>query len=167
MGLRGLVYYELLVEGASHDLHSGVYGGAAPNPMQAIAEIICALKDRDGHIQIPGFYDRVVPPAEKERAAWASLPFDESEYTENEMGARAGGRARGSALRARLGAAHRGSSRHSRRLHRRRRQDRDPGARPAKISMRLVADQRCDEPGAVQRRGPGRLPEASRPNSRC
>ena len=65
--LRGPARHGLLTscscEGANHDLHSGVYGGAAPNPMQAIAEILCALKDRDGHIQIPGFYDRVVPPS--------------------------------------------------------------------------------------------------------
>jgi acetylornithine deacetylase/succinyl-diaminopimelate desuccinylase-like protein len=88
VGLRGMVYYELFVEGASHDLHSGVYGGAAPNPIQAIAEIVCALKDRDGHILVPGFYDDVAPPSEKERAAWARLPFDEKEYTEKEMGAR-------------------------------------------------------------------------------
>ena len=88
IGLRGLLYYELAVEGANHDLHSGVYGGAAPNPVMAIAEILCALKDRDGHIRIPGFYDRVVPPAAKEREAWASLPFDEKEYTEKEMGAK-------------------------------------------------------------------------------
>jgi acetylornithine deacetylase/succinyl-diaminopimelate desuccinylase-like protein len=87
VGLRGLVYYELFVEGANHDLHSGVYGGAAPNPVMAIAEILCALKDRDGHIKIPGFYDRVIPPSQKERDAWASLPFDEKEYTKNEMGA--------------------------------------------------------------------------------
>jgi acetylornithine deacetylase/succinyl-diaminopimelate desuccinylase-like protein len=88
VGLRGLMYGELIVEGANHDLHSGIYGGAAPNPIQAIAEILSALKDRDGHILIPGFYDRVVPPSEKERAAWASLPFDEKEYIEKEMGAR-------------------------------------------------------------------------------
>ena len=88
IGLRGMVYAELHVEGANHDLHSGVYGGAAPTPMQAVAEIICALKDRDGHIQIPGFYDRVVPPSPKEREAWARLPFDERDYTEKEMGAR-------------------------------------------------------------------------------
>ena len=62
VGLRGLVYYELHVQGADHDLHSGVYGGAAPNPIMAIAEISDALKDRDGHILVPGFYDRVVPP---------------------------------------------------------------------------------------------------------
>src|SRR5581483_4076831 len=88
VGLRGIVYAELEVRGANHDLHSGVYGGAAPNPLQAIAEIICAIKDCDGRIRIPGFYDRVVPPTSKEREAWASLPFDEREYTEKEMGAR-------------------------------------------------------------------------------
>jgi acetylornithine deacetylase/succinyl-diaminopimelate desuccinylase-like protein len=88
VGLRGMVYYELFVQGADHDLHSGVYGGAAPNPILAISEILCALKDRDGHIKIPGFYDRVVPPSAKERAAWASLPFDVKEYTEKEMGAK-------------------------------------------------------------------------------
>ncbi len=88
VGLRGMAYYELLVEGANHDLHSGVYGGAAPNPIQAIAEILCALKDRDGHIRIPGFYDKVEPPSEKEREAWKRLPLDEKDYTEKEMGAR-------------------------------------------------------------------------------
>jgi acetylornithine deacetylase/succinyl-diaminopimelate desuccinylase-like protein len=88
VGLRGMVYYELLVQGADHDLHSGVYGGAAPNPILAISEILCALKDRDGRIRIPGFYDRVVPPSAKEREAWASLPFDVKEYTEKEMGAK-------------------------------------------------------------------------------
>jgi acetylornithine deacetylase/succinyl-diaminopimelate desuccinylase-like protein len=88
VGLRGIVYAELHVQGADHDLHSGVYGGAAPNPMQAVAEIICALKDRDGHIQIPGFYDRVVPPSNKEREAWARLPFNEREYIEKEVGVR-------------------------------------------------------------------------------
>jgi acetylornithine deacetylase/succinyl-diaminopimelate desuccinylase-like protein len=88
VGLRGIVYGELDVEGANHDLHSGSYGGAAPNPLQAIAEILCALKDRDGHILIPGFYNRVRPPAAKEREAWARLPFDQAAYTQQEMGAR-------------------------------------------------------------------------------
>src|SRR5579872_6030377 len=88
VGLRGMVYGELFVEGANHDLHSGMYGGAAPNPIMAIAEILTTLKDREGHIHIPGFYDRVVPPSDKEREAWARLPFDEKEYTEKEMGAR-------------------------------------------------------------------------------
>jgi acetylornithine deacetylase/succinyl-diaminopimelate desuccinylase-like protein len=88
VGLRGMVYGELFVEGANHDLHSGMYGGAAPNPIQAIAEILSALKDRDGHIKIPGFYDRVQPPTEKEREAWARLPFNEQQFTRDEMGAK-------------------------------------------------------------------------------
>ncbi len=88
IGLRGIVYTELHVEGASHDLHSGIYGGVAPNPIQAIAEIICALKDRDGRIHIPGFYDRVQPPGKKEKKAWARLPFNEEEYRKKEIGSR-------------------------------------------------------------------------------
>ncbi|MBK5294083.1 MAG: dipeptidase [Acidobacteriia bacterium] len=86
-GLRGIVYGELLVTGARTDLHSGVYGGAAPNPIQAIAEILASLKDRDGRIRIAGFYDRVRPPTPEERAAWARLPFDEAEFLEKEVGA--------------------------------------------------------------------------------
>src|ERR1700719_1464716 len=87
-GLRGIVYGEVWVQGADHDLHSGIYGGAARNPIQAIAEILCALKDREGHIRIPEFYKRVQAPTEKERAAWARLPFNEQEYKEKEMGAK-------------------------------------------------------------------------------
>ncbi len=86
VGLRGIVYGEIHVQGADHDLHSGVYGGAAPNPMQAVAEIICALKDRDGRILIPGFYGNVTPPSEKEREAWARLPFDVEDYKTKEVG---------------------------------------------------------------------------------
>ena len=86
VGLRGIVYGELIVQGADHDLHSGMYGGAAPNPFQAVAEIITALKDRNGCILIPGFFDRVEPPNKKERDAWARLPFNEKEYKEKEVG---------------------------------------------------------------------------------
>lgn len=88
-GLRGMVYGELHVEGARVDLHSGIYGGAAPNPIMAIAEILTRLKDANGHILIPGFYDRVRPPSPEERAAWSRLPFDENEYREKEIGSRA------------------------------------------------------------------------------
>ncbi len=88
VGLRGIVYGEIHVEGANHDLHSGVYGGAVPNPIQAVAEILCALKDRDGRIRIPGFYDRVKPPSTEERNAWDRLPFNEQEYREKEVGVR-------------------------------------------------------------------------------
>ena len=86
VGLRGIVYGEIAVKGAAQDLHSGVYGGAAPNAIQAAAEIVCALKDREGRVLIPGFYDRVRRPAPEELAAWARLPFDEEEYRRKEVG---------------------------------------------------------------------------------
>ena len=86
-GLRGIIYGELTVEGARTDLHSGVYGGAAPNAVEAAAQIIAALKDRDGRLLIPGIYDRVRPPSAAELTAWADLPFNEAEYLEKEIGA--------------------------------------------------------------------------------
>ncbi len=88
IGLRGIVYGEIVVRGARQDLHSGVYGGAAPNPLQAVAEIIAALKDRDGHIRIRGFYDRVRPPTPQEMRAWKNLPFDEQKYLREEIGSK-------------------------------------------------------------------------------
>jgi acetylornithine deacetylase/succinyl-diaminopimelate desuccinylase-like protein len=88
-GLRGIVYGEIHVQGARTDLHSGDYGGAAPNAIEAAAQIVAALKDRDGHIRIPGLYDRVERPAAAELAAWKSLPFDPEEYREKEIGSSA------------------------------------------------------------------------------
>ena len=87
VGLRGMIYTELEVRGAKTDLHSGMYGGAAPNPFVALAQIIAGLKDRDGKILIPGFYDDVKPPSDDELRAWKQLPFDEEEYREKEVGA--------------------------------------------------------------------------------
>jgi acetylornithine deacetylase/succinyl-diaminopimelate desuccinylase-like protein len=86
IGLRGIVYTEVEVTGADHDLHSGVYGGVAPNPLQAIGEILAGLKDRNGKILIPGFYDRVKTPSPAELTAWNRLPFDEKQYREKEVG---------------------------------------------------------------------------------
>ncbi len=88
VGLRGMIYTEVEVRGAKTDLHSGMYGGAAPNPFVALAQIISRLKDEHGHIQIPGFYDDIVSPSEAELTAWRSLPFDEEEYRTNEVGSR-------------------------------------------------------------------------------
>ncbi len=87
VGLRGMIYTELEVRGAKSDLHSGMYGGAAPNPFVALAQILAGLKDREGRILIPGFYDEVQKPSADELKAWKSLPFDEEEYREKEMGA--------------------------------------------------------------------------------
>jgi len=88
VGLRGMIYTELEVRGAKQDLHSGMYGGAAPNPFFALAEILMGLKDPSGHILIPGFYDDVIPPSPEELAAWKSLPFDEEHYRKTEVGSK-------------------------------------------------------------------------------
>jgi acetylornithine deacetylase/succinyl-diaminopimelate desuccinylase-like protein len=88
VGLRGMIYTELEVRGAKTDLHSGMYGGAAPNPFVALAQIISKLKDENGHILIPGFYDGIIPPSPEELAAWKSLPFDEEHYRLSEVGSR-------------------------------------------------------------------------------
>jgi acetylornithine deacetylase/succinyl-diaminopimelate desuccinylase-like protein len=88
VGLRGMIYTELEVRGAKTDLHSGMYGGAAPNPFVALAQIIAGLKDREGKILIPGFYDDVEAPSAEELAAWKSLPFDEEHYRETEVGSK-------------------------------------------------------------------------------
>jgi acetylornithine deacetylase/succinyl-diaminopimelate desuccinylase-like protein len=86
VGLRGMIYTEIEARGARTDLHSGLYGGAAPNPFVALAQIIAQLKDADGRILIPGFYDRVAKPSADELAAWRALPFDEAHYRETEVG---------------------------------------------------------------------------------
>jgi len=88
VGLRGMIYTELEVRGAKTDLHSGMYGGAAPNPFVSLAQIIARLKDENGHILIPGFYDGIIPPSKEELAAWRSLPFDEEEYRKTEVGSK-------------------------------------------------------------------------------
>jgi len=88
VGLRGMIYTELEVRGAKTDLHSGMYGGAAPNPFFALAQILAKLKDENGHILIPGFYDDIIPPSPEELAAWQSLPFDEEEYRLHEVGSK-------------------------------------------------------------------------------
>ncbi|TME57395.1 MAG: M20 family dipeptidase [Chloroflexi bacterium] len=69
-GLRGLLYLELHARGAAVDLHSGLFGGVAPNPINTLARIIGELKDRNGHITIPGLYDQVEPPSAEELADW-------------------------------------------------------------------------------------------------
>jgi acetylornithine deacetylase/succinyl-diaminopimelate desuccinylase-like protein len=70
------------------DLHSGIYGGAAPNPLEALSRIISKLKSEKGKILIPGFYDRVRRPEKKELEAWQRLPFKEKKYLQTEVGAK-------------------------------------------------------------------------------
>jgi acetylornithine deacetylase/succinyl-diaminopimelate desuccinylase-like protein len=88
VGLRGMIYTEIEARGAKTDLHSGMYGGAAPNPFVALAQIISKLKNDAGVITIPGFYDTVQKPSADELAAWKTLPFDEEHYRETEVGSK-------------------------------------------------------------------------------
>ncbi len=86
VGLRGMIYTEIEVRGARTDLHSGMYGGAAPNPFVALAQIIAQLKRTDGRVAIPGFYDGIEEPTKAELDAWRSLPFDEEAFRSHEVG---------------------------------------------------------------------------------
>jgi len=79
-GLRGLSYVEVHVTGANRDLHSGSYGGAAPNPIGLLVTIIAGLKDDQGRVTIPGFYDGVSELTDAERAMWAELPHDDAAF---------------------------------------------------------------------------------------
>lgn len=78
--LRGLMYTEIHVTGPTRDLHSGEFGGAVMNPANALAAIITALKDGDGRITVPGFYDKVRKLGETEKKAIAELPFDDAGF---------------------------------------------------------------------------------------
>lgn len=80
VGLRGLSYLEVEVTGPNRDLHSGIYGGAVQNPINALCEMIASLKDEHGHITIPGFYDKVEVLSTEQRDALNQAPFDMDEY---------------------------------------------------------------------------------------
>jgi len=86
IGLRGLVYLEVEANGPSRDLHSGLYGGAAPNPVFGLIELLAKAKNSRGEIKIPGIYDDVDPPAPSEKESWARLPFKEKDFLKNEVG---------------------------------------------------------------------------------
>jgi len=79
-GLRGLNYYQMEITGPAQDLHSGVFGGAVPNPITILAETIAKLHDRNFRVAIPGFYDDVAPLSREERKALLSLPWKEKEF---------------------------------------------------------------------------------------
>jgi len=79
-GLRGLAYVEVVLTGPDRDLHSGVYGGAVENPVNALARLIAGLHDANYRVTIPGFYDDVRALTDEERATFQQLPFDEQEW---------------------------------------------------------------------------------------
>ncbi len=80
VGLRGLSYLEVEVTGPNRDLHSGMYGGAVPNPINVLCGMIASLHDQDGRVAIPGFYDEVVSLSANERAELAKVPFELEAY---------------------------------------------------------------------------------------
>ncbi len=80
VGMRGLAEADIDLRGPERDLHSGSFGGAVPNPLQAMAGLLAGLHDRDGRVTLPGFYDKVIPVSAAEREMFARLPFDEQEW---------------------------------------------------------------------------------------
>jgi acetylornithine deacetylase/succinyl-diaminopimelate desuccinylase-like protein len=77
-GVRGVIGFELRARGANRDLHSGNYGGVAPNPLWTLVHLLSTMKNAQGEITIDGFYDNVQPPTELERAVLTRLPVDEN-----------------------------------------------------------------------------------------
>ena len=83
VGLRGLSYVEVEVTGPNRDLHSGLYGGAAPNPINILCEMIASLKDEDQRIAVEGFYDDVLELTTEEREDMARAPFNEAAHRDS------------------------------------------------------------------------------------
>jgi acetylornithine deacetylase/succinyl-diaminopimelate desuccinylase-like protein len=83
VSLRGIVYADLIIRGAKRDLHSGVYGGAIPNPFHVLGNIIAHAHDVHRRITIPGFYDDVEEPSMEERLQLAEIPFNEREWLDD------------------------------------------------------------------------------------
>ena len=147
VGLRGIAYLEIHVQGPKGDLHSGEYGGAIVNPANALAEIIAGLKDDEGRVTVPGFYDDVRPVTPADRERLSELPHDDAELIEQTGVPALGGEAGYSTLE-RLGfrptldvngllSGYTGEGAKTVL----------PAKAMAKVSMRLVPDQ---EPGTVE-----------------
>ncbi|HZT31371.1 MAG TPA: dipeptidase [Bryobacteraceae bacterium] len=86
VGLRGLVYAEVEARGPVRDLHSGLFGGVAPNAVFGLVELLSKCKNAGGKILIPGIYDDVEPPSPEEKESWSRLPFNEKQFLKNEVG---------------------------------------------------------------------------------
>jgi len=79
-GLKGIVYFEVFLTGPEQDLHSGTFGGAVYNPVNALTQMLGKLVNDEGRIQIPGFYDEVIELDQQEREQFAALPFSEDQF---------------------------------------------------------------------------------------
>ncbi|MEV7005054.1 dipeptidase [Streptosporangium sp. NPDC051022] len=147
--LRGLCYVEVSVETAATDLHSGQFGGAVPNAAQVLVDMLATLHDADGRVTVPGFYESVAPVPDAERAALGGLPFDEPGWLAA-VGAAVGCGESGYSTLERtwirptlelngLTSGHQGSGPKTI----------VPARASAKVSCRLVPDQRPEEVGAL------------------
>src|SRR6478672_8312810 len=83
--LRGICYAEISVRTLERDLHSGTYGGVAPNAIETLVRLLAKLKDADGEIQIPKLYKAVEPPGKAELKSWKHLPFDKAAFLQEEV----------------------------------------------------------------------------------
>ena len=163
VGMRGLVYAFLDLYGPEVDLHSGSFGGGVPNPATELARLLAALHDDDRRVTIPGFYDRVVPLSDRERSLMAALPFDEAAWLRDATSTATLGEAGYSTLE-RVGArptaevngmwgGYTGPGQKTI----------IPAEAHAKVSFRLVADQRPEEVEAAFREWvASRLPDGIR-----
>ncbi len=144
-GLRGITYCEIEARGAAGDLHSGVYGGIAPNPIQALCWALAEIKGRDGRINLPGLYEMMRPLSDAERAVFAELETQATQVLQD---------AAGLAVlpgEAGFGVVERATARPTFEVHGIRGGFTAEGAKTvipalavAKVSLRLVADQRSD-----------------------
>jgi acetylornithine deacetylase/succinyl-diaminopimelate desuccinylase-like protein len=78
--LRGIAAFEIILRGPARDLHSGIFGGTVDNPAMALSQMLAKLRDKNGRVSIPGFYDEVQPLSAYERKQFARLPFTERDY---------------------------------------------------------------------------------------
>ena len=148
-GLRGLLYAELFLTGPSHDLHSGIYGGAVPNPANALCRLLASLHNPDGTINVPNFYADVIPLTDAERDSWRALPFDEGAMKAELNLSDLAGEAGYSTLERRWARPHLRRQRHHHRLSGRRRENGHPlrRQREGQLPPRAGAGPRADSGG--------------------
>ena len=152
VGMRGMTYCQIDLHGPDIDLHSGSFGGAVPNPGTVLTRIVAGLHDADGHVTLPGFYDRVVDLTPRERELLAALPFDEPAWVAGPA------KSRGTAGEAGFSTLERIWARPTAEVHGLHSGYTGPGQKTiiptdamAKVSFRLVADQDPAEVEAVMR----------------
>ncbi|WP_233496213.1 M20/M25/M40 family metallo-hydrolase [Geodermatophilus sp. TF02-6] len=152
VAMRGLADAEITLRGPAVDLHSGSFGGAVPNPLHAMAALIAGLHDEHGRVTLPGFYDRVRPLTDRERALMARVPFDEAAWLAGPAASRAATGEAGFTTLERIGArptaevngmwgGYTGPG-HKTII---------PAEAHAKVTFRLVADQRLADVGPMVR----------------